>query len=416
MTNTPNIVVVTTHDSGRHFGCYGVETVQTPAIDALADDGVLFTQMFATSSICSPSRGSLMTGQYPQRNGLTGLAGGCWNWELTDPKRHLSHVLRDAGYRTGLFGFQHETANIPSLGFDRHEHGTPSTDGKKADAVGVAQAFAQFLQDDDGAKPFYAQIGFFETHTPYDRGGATPDDPEKVTVPAYAREDTEELRAHVAALHGAVRVVDQAVRITTDALRQSGREDDTLLLFNTDHGVELPRAKWTMFDAGLGIAFIMRWPGAGITGGKKCKWLLNNTDFLPTLAELTGLPVAHQLDGVSFAAALPPGETPAEGPRDTVYALFVNAEIYAARSRDYKLIRNFREGHTPAAQLFDLARDPLELEDLAQDPAHAEILADINERFWRWLKQVEDPILQGPVPTPYYHRAMADYHTRAEKE
>ena len=74
-SHKPNILIISTHDSGCHFGCYGIPTVHTPAIDGLAAEGVRFTNMFATSSICSPSRGSLLTGRYPQRNGLIGLAG-----------------------------------------------------------------------------------------------------------------------------------------------------------------------------------------------------------------------------------------------------------------------------------------------------------------------------------------------------
>ena len=76
----PNIIIITTHDTGRHFGCYGVDTVHTPAIDAIADDGFKFTNYFTTSPVCSPSRGAMLTGRYPQSNGLIGLTHSPWDW------------------------------------------------------------------------------------------------------------------------------------------------------------------------------------------------------------------------------------------------------------------------------------------------------------------------------------------------
>lgn len=104
MPQRPNILIISTHDTGRHFGCYGVPTARTPAIDGLAAEGVKFNRMFAASPICSPSRGALLSGQYPLTNGLVGLAGGNWNWELADYRVHLSHRLRDLGYHTAMFG------------------------------------------------------------------------------------------------------------------------------------------------------------------------------------------------------------------------------------------------------------------------------------------------------------------------
>ena len=118
MSSRPNIVIVTTHDSGKHFGCYGAGGVNTPNIDAFAAGGVRFDGMFSPSSMCTPSRGSLLTGQWPERNGLLGLSGPNWRYELADRSVHLSSVLRDNGYRTALYGFQHEAIDNGDLGFD----------------------------------------------------------------------------------------------------------------------------------------------------------------------------------------------------------------------------------------------------------------------------------------------------------
>lgn len=432
MQYRPNILVFITHDSGQHFGCYGAPTIRTPAIDALAADGVRLTRMFATSPICSPSRGSFFTGQYPQRNGLMGLADGCYNWAFTDPQRHLSHVLRQAHYRTHLFCHQHEAADAHTLGFD--EVAQCSAPSGEPNAVQVAERVADFLRNRrNSSQPFYAQVGVLQTHTPFGRGGVEPDSERGVWIPPWAiqqpwlREfsrlsgqpvnwtDLDSLRSYIAQLQGAVHHVDKAVAILTDALRSTGLEHDTLFVFTTDHGVELPRAKWTVFDPGLAIAFILRWPAGGLTGGRICDHLLSNVDFVPTLAQLLDLSIEHTLDGISFARALrEPHSTP---PREAIFALFVNSQLYGVRTSRYKLVRNFQEGYEPGrpelrrpAWLFDLERDPLELHDLSTDPHYAAALDEMNERFWRHLEAVNDPILHGPVPTPYYLTAIRDYH------
>lgn len=420
----PNIVVITTHDSGRHFGCYGAG-YDTPAIDSLAAGGVLCTRMFGVAPICSPNRVTLLTGQCPQRSGMMGLAGGQWAWEMHDYRRHLSHVARANGYQTHLFGHQHDTDFVERLGFDHlHQYLSPHNRRPGNGAPVIAERFAEFCATAAKDRPFYAQIGFFETHTPFDFGGATADDPATVTIPAWCQQEDEQTRQQVAALQGAARQADRAVGIILDALRTHGLERDTIVLFNTDHGPELPRGKWTMFDSGLGIAFIVRWPGGGIDGGRRCELLLSNEDWVPTLAELAGLNVPHDMDGRSFASAL--RGQPSAPVRDAVYALWVDMD-YSIRTDRYKLIRRFRGERVPSravgpdgrpilvppARLFDLENDPLELNNLADDPAAAPVLAEMDRRLWQWLESVGDPILRGPVPTPFYRTAIEDFRRSA---
>jgi N-sulfoglucosamine sulfohydrolase len=420
--NRPNILVITTHDSGRHLGCYGA-SVSTPAIDALAADGVKCTRMFSVAPICSPSRCSLLTGQYPQRNGMMGLAGGPWAWELNDYFKHLSHVTRSAGYSTHLFGHQHDTDFIERLGFDRlHAYLSPHDRNPEKNAPAIARTFAEFCKHRPADKPFYAQMGFFETHTPHDFGGAIAEDSAGVRVPSFTGLNDDESRRKVAALNGSMRRVDEAVAIIMLALRENDLDSNTLVLFNTDHGPELPRGKWTLFDGGIGINFILRWPAGGVSGGRSCDLLLSNCDFLPTLAELIDLPVQHSMDGISFAGALR-SETSPQQKRDAVYAMQVDSD-YGVRTDRYKLMRRFRGERVeprvthpdgkpmliPPVRLYDLANDPNELNDVAGDSTYAEVLADMDERLWHWLETMDDPILRGPVPTPFYLRAIQGYH------
>ncbi len=429
----PNVLMITTHDSGRHFGCYGIDTVRSPAIDALAADGFRFTRYFAASPVCSASRAAQLTGRYPQSNGLMLLSSPPWSWELNPGERHLSQLLRDQGYYTALFGLQHETENPDRLGFQARHRECHRDMRFGADtacsAPDIAGDVVRFLRTDAAARaPFYAQIGFFETHTPYDFGGAVPDDSKGVYVPPYLVEN-EAAREEFAGLQGAVRRADEAVGMILDALAATGLERDTLVIFTSDHGIETHRSKWFVYDPGLEISLLMRWPGGGVAGGHSCDWLLSNVDFLPTLLELLGVPAPDNVQGSSFAAALGPSGAAGPRPRSEIFAMMQGFKNYpdarCVRTDGYKLVRSFspergyqppvdlsrpgRPKKRPVVELFDLERDPLEFDNVAQQPEYAEVYRDLSDRLWDWLEAVDDPLLRGPVPTPYYHEAIAEY-------
>ena len=442
----PNIIIITTHDTGRHFGCYGVETVHTPAIDAIAEDGFKFTRYFTTSPVCSPSRGAMLTGRYPQSNGLIGLTHSPWNWRFNEGERHLSHILRDAGYHTALFGLQHEASNLDDLGFDV-AYAQRGETGGRATAPMVARALADFLRTDAAGKaPFYAQVGFFETHRPHAFGDVEPDDSKGVCVPPYLVDD-ETARRELALQQGAIRRIDDAVRSITDALAESGLEDDTVLVFTVDHGIEFPRAKFFCYDPGIGIALLMRWPGGGVCGGITCDHLLSNVDFLPTLMALIGQPVPGNVEGIGFAQVFANPDAPPV--RDAVFSIFYGSDSRSIRTDRYKFIRNFSPRRMidapinmtifsgaiiydflgrrmidtpinatnppkphlkqPVAQLYDLENDPNEFDDVARNPEYREIYNTLSQRLWQWMEDVNDPMLKSPIPTPYYWEAMADY-------
>ncbi len=294
MTERPNIVQITTHDSGRHFGCYGRATLHTPNIDGLAADGVLFPSYFCTVPICSASRASQLTGLYPQSNGLMDLTG--FGWRIRDGVPHLSQILKRAGYQTHLFGSQHEVQSpcLPRLAFDRIHPGSVAAD--------AAENVARSLLGDASCwqQPFYAQVGFAETHVPFDRNGTPPDTSKGLELPPYLA-DTLAGREAMAGFQGSVRAVDAAVGRILDALRRSGLEESTLVVFTTDHGVEMPRAKWFLYDPGIAIAMIMRYPAGGLIRGRTCDLLLSNVDYLPSVLELVGIGVPEHVQGRSFA-------------------------------------------------------------------------------------------------------------------
>src|SRR2546421_11092349 len=148
---------MTTHDIGRHLHCYGVVSVVSPNLDAMAADGVLFTQAFATAPQCSPSRASLATGLYPHNNGVMGLAHRGFDWELA--AQHAAALFSSAGFATYLFGGQHVTRHPDRLGFDAI-HPT-----NEIEAVIAAQPRDRRM---------YIEINFDETHRPYPPAGEPP--------------------------------------------------------------------------------------------------------------------------------------------------------------------------------------------------------------------------------------------------
>jgi len=424
-----NILMITCHDIGQHLGCYGVDTVHTEHIDALAKQGVRFENFFSTSAVCSPGRGSLLTGRYPQSNGLMGLTHKPWNWRLNDGQRHLAAILKEAGYRTTLVGLQHVTSGDPrGLGYDE----VLST-GRRAEET--VQAAKELFRKASGADaPFFAKVGFVEVH----RRAHWKEDIEKgVFVPGYLK-DTPAMREDLAAFQGSIRYFDRCVGEILEAVRCSAVADNTLIVLTSDHGIPYPGAKWTVRDAGIRVPLIMHCPALGLHGGKVYRQLISNVDVLPALLEMIGVEVPENVQGLSFKGLI---DGDCRVPlRKEVFAQFTPDALRDNASRcvrtdRYMLIRYFREGRTviypadvhpqefashrqrcarkwgerPFFQLFDLQNDPHQLADLGGSRKHAELAEDLSARLWRWMEQVGDPLLEGPVRTPYYEKAMEDY-------
>lgn len=420
----PNIVLITCHDLGRHLGCYGVPTVRTPFLDGLAAEGARFTNSFCTSPGCSPSRAALATGRYPHSTGVLGLAHAHFGWQLGPDEEHLAALLRDRGYHTALFGLQHVTYRPETLGFQEIFLDRPADEA-------VAN-FRSFLASRPQDQPFYAEVNFFEPHRPFDFGGVQPDDSLGVWVPPYLP-DTPECRGELAALQGAVHKADQSAAGLDAALTEAGLREDTLVVFTADHGIAMPRAKGTLYDPGIQTALLMRWPAGGIQAGTVVPDLVSNVDVVPTLLDLAGSnPHLPRIQGTSFAGLLRPGPYI---PRTAVYAekTFHNRydPLRAVRTDRWKLIARFEcsdpievpadimrgptyvqmlpqvLGGVAPFELYDLERDPLEQENLAGQPEHAEVELDLKRRLVDWMLDTSDPLLCGPVASPWNDSVVA---------
>ena len=414
----PNVVIVITHDTGRHLGAYG-RRVATPNLDRLAAEGVLFEQAFCTAPQCSPSRASLLTGLVPHRHGLIGLTHRGFRLHPDVLRRTLPRVLGEAGYSTHLFGFQHEAADPRELGYQQVVGARPTGSGPHL-CRDVAPAAADFLAGGP-TEPFFAMVGFEETHRPFEPTDTPLAD---VEVPSFLP-DTPVVRRDVADLEGSVREADRAIGQLLAALDRSGLADRILFIYTTDHGIAFPGAKGTLFDPGIEVGLIARGPG-GFGGGQRLPGLASNVDLLPTILEVCGLAPPADGDGTSLLPIVNGGvrdvrqEVFAELTYHTTYdpmrairterhkyvrsfadrPLHLPAHVDASPTKDLLRDRGFFEPRRPAEMLFDLAHDPLERTNIAGDPSSASVLDSLRDRLERWMRATGDPLLAGEVAAP----------------
>lgn len=428
----PNILYIIPHDLGPTLGCYGHPDVKTPNLDRLAAGGVRFSNHFCASTACSPSRGTLMTGRYAHSNGLMGLVNR--NWSLPENEQTIVDHLNEAGYETVHAGLQHERTKREMNRYRTYLGTQPGKD-RFCDAA-CAQVIEWLKGRAPGDGPFYLNAGFFECHAPWEREEyLNRYDPDAVTVPPHLN-DVPGMRRNLAAFLGSVSFMDEWVGRVLDALREAALEENTIVVFTTDHGISFPRAKGTLYDPGMRTPMITRWPG-GVRGGTEPDELVHGVDLVPSLLDLLGLPIPEAVQGRSFAPLLTGGEyQPAK-------EIFFERNFHdyidivrAVRTRRFKYIRNLTERNRPMMpsddptehrwnvlrdsgvprpleELYDLEADPNEFTNLAEDPAHADTLADLRGRLDRWMDETADPFRGA---TDFIHSPQRDviYRNLAE--
>ncbi len=409
----PNIIYIHSHDSGRYLLPYG-HPAPTPNIQKLAAEGVLFRRAFSGAPTCSPSRSVLLTGQWAHQNGMIGLAHR--GFSLNDYKKHIVHTLRDAGYQSVLAGIQHVAAKPETVGYD--EILRP----KSTSAVDVAPGAVAFL-DRKPTKPFFLDVGFFETHREF-HPPTTADDPRYIQPPVPIP-DTPETRLDMAAFYASARVLDDGVGKVLQALERNGLAENTIVISTTDHGVAFPLMKCNLEDFGWGVSLIVR--GGGFRGGKVSDALVSQIDIFPTICETLGIAKPAWLEGRSLLPLLRGEKTEVN---DEVFAEVTYHASYepkrAVRTQRWKYIRRFGDRNTPVLpncddglsktlwlkhgwkdvqlpkeSLYDLVFDPTEHHNLINDPAAQEALKDMRGRLDSWMKRTDDPLLKGPVPAPH---------------
>jgi N-sulfoglucosamine sulfohydrolase len=409
----PNIVYIHSHDTGRYIQPYG-HAIPTPNLQRLAEEGVLFRKAFCAAPTCSPSRAALLTGQCAHSSGMLGLAHR--GFGLREPKEHIVHMLRNAGYYSVLAGLQHVNRDTSSIGYDAVLAGR---DG--------AEVIASRFLDSAPQQPFFLDVGFIEVHRL--RGGwfteqGSGGDP-RYSLPPLPLPDTSEVRREMADFKASAEILDEKIGVVLKALEAKGAAENTLVICTTDHGPAFPGMKCNLTDHGTGVMLIMRGPG-GFTDGRAIDAMVSHIDVYPTICDLIGIAHPAWLQGRSM---MPLIRDEVQEINDAVYAEVTYHAAYepqrAMRTKRWNYIRRFEERLGPVLpncddglskelwlrhgwreraiateQLYDLIFDPYERQNVAGDKAHAEVLEEMRGRLESWMRATEDPLLEGPVPAP----------------
>jgi N-sulfoglucosamine sulfohydrolase len=409
----PNVLYLHSHDTGRYVEPYG-HPVATPNIQQLANQGIVFREAFCAVPTCSGSRACLLTGQYGHSNGMLGLAHR--GWELNDYDEHIVHTLRSAGYWSALIGEQHLSLDPERLGYDR----VVKVESTRVETVAPT---AIDLIGGEPPEPWFLSVGFFETHREFFA-------PSSVGDVLYSRPpanlpDVPATRRDMASYKASARSLDQGVGSVLAALDEHRLVDNTLVIFTTDHGIAFPGAKATLYDRGLGVALIVRGPG-GFEGGRVVDALVSHLDVYPTVCDLAGIEHPPFLQGRSL---LPLARREATEVRDEIFAEATFHAAYEPQrgvrtprpqynrrfgdralpvlpntddgpSKDLLLELGWGERPIPFAQLYDVALDPNEAANVIDDPAYADVRRDLEARLDRWMRDTDDPILDGPIAPP----------------
>ena len=422
----PNVLLLIADDLGMEVGCYGDKVAKTPNIDALAKTGTRFTHGFASVSSCSSSRASILTGLPTHQSGQYGLAHDTHNFHTLRNVQSVPRLLKPAGYRTGVIAKLHvQPAEVYPWDVE------VKTNGRNG--VAIAAAAKRFFEE-SGDKPFFLLVGFadphraqrgFDSQVPLKGMPTITFDPKTLPLP-YHIPDEPDARADLADYYGSVARLDFGVGAVLQALKDTKRNADTLVIFLSDNGIPFPGAKTTLYDAGLHLPLIVRTPG-GETAVNKA--MVSWTDVAPTILDWAGVKPAPAMGGKSLLLLLGKEDGPGRGlvfGSHQFHEITMYYPMRMARTRTHKLIVNLahelpvpsasdlynsdtwqgilkrnatmvgkrsREAfeHRPREELYDLTTDPDELKNLAADPAHADVLKDLRGKLKAWQVATKDP-------------------------
>lgn len=437
----PNLLLIVSDDQGyADLGCIGTKPMITPHLDRLAAEGVRASSFYVTWPACTPSRASVVTGRYPQRNGMTDLVrndmvnyGHRYTPEeyaispemtlgLDVRERTLGDVLRAAGYRTGVVGkwdlgqarrflplqrgfdffhgfgnngidyYTHERYGIPSMfagnARTQADKGTYSTDLFEREAL-------RFIRE-SGESPWFLYLAFNAPHGASSFASDAPDDkthngvqaPEEYTARYRGKVANERLARY----GGALTRMDDAIGAVLAHLQKTGQADRTLVMFFSDNGgsgnggdAPLRGHKGAMWEGGLRVPFVARWPGR-LPAGKVTDEFLTSLEVFPTLARAAGAALAEgvKIDGFDMLPVLR-GDTPS--PRTEMF--WQRRGDKAARVGKWKWVES-----TAGGGLFDLTADIAEAHDLSA--AEPETLRRLKDRFGAWKAEMDATEPRGP--------------------
>ena len=435
--NRLNVLFITTDDLGLQLSCYGETLIQTTNMDKLAASGVQFEIAYVAQASCSPSRSAMFTGLHTHSTGQYGLtnAGFALHPELRD--KTIPNLLKPAGYRTGIIGKLH-VAPEDSFQFDFRE----TDSGKTREVRWVAQRVEQFLKQ-TGDQPFFLMVNYSDPHAfrrkedrrkwyfppQVDGLPENPLPPGGKTLFAFQQIDTPEQRVRTAGYYNAVQRLDDGIGMLMDVLEKHNRREDTLVIFIGDHGPPFARGKTTVYESGIRVPFIVRWPG--VSRQMRSRAMVSTIDILPTILDATGVAPARKMHGRSLRPVLKNADAPWREYLVAEFHFHGGRPFYprrAIRDHRYKLIHNLLAGkakpstgidadpaykvsqqprydgtpvrrafdtfaNPPELELYDLKNDPVEFNNLAGKPEYRTIQKRLAKALLEYRKQTDDPFL-----------------------
>lgn len=410
----PNVVFFLGDDQSKFdHAAYGHPSVPTPTTEALLKEGLVFEKAFTGQAICAPSRSMLYTGMYPIKN-------GCFinHSKIRKGIKTLPSYLQELGYTVILAGKSHVK---PAQQFPWSKHFLPvKKKGLPRPWIPI-QKIDSFLAN-PGGKPFCLMIASEYPHGPYIQN--SPFKQSEVVLPPYLTKSDENLK-RATQYYANISEKESEFDSVLKMLDKHGLKESSVVFYSDDHGVS--RGKYTVYDSGLNVAFIVRWPGKIKPG--RTDALCSFADFVPTTIELAGGTPPKELDGKSLLPILEKGVV---DQHQYVYGVTVNQGIihrrvfpqrsvhdgryhyiYSFNTMEHlereraagKEINYFKqkgaEKHKaiPEEMLFDTQSDPHELKNMASNPELGEIKQRLKAELFQWMEEQNDYLSEnGPVP------------------
>lgn len=426
----PNIIYILADDLGwAELGCYGNKFNETPNLDKLAQQGMLFTDAYAAAPVCSPYRAALMTGQYPARVGITNYLRPRATNHLSLKHITMAEMFQSAGYVTGITGKWH-LSGYKSFGVEEtlpDQHGFDEVMASEKTDIRGGSYFHPYIYVDPSlpkklpgdteyltdrlnvealefierhkAQPFFLYKSHYAVHTHLN---GKPDLVKYFEAKPGAGKGPKAKKnnPHLAAQ---LKVIDEGLGMIMDKLDELGIAENTIIIFTGDNGGEsrvtsnapLRAGKSTTYEGGIREPMIVKWPGV-VAPGARCSTPTMNIDFYPTFAEMVGTRIepTQRIDGISIVPLLK-GKTLQ---RDTLYWHYPLEKPHflggrssgAIRKGDWKLLEFFDDGHF---ELYNLADDIGEKNDLSQQ--HLEKVSELKKLLSKWRRDVGAELAKG---------------------
>lgn len=333
-----NVLLITADDANwDSFGCTGCKIPGiSPNVDNLASEGMRFEHAHVTSAICQPSRSVIGTGRYPHRNGALGF----------DPIKPdvptIVECLKSAGYHTGILAKVEHMTPHAKFPWDYVVQGADLGNGRNPQLYyNHTKAFLE--QAKSSRKPFFLMANSQDPHRPFPTSEQAGEKshahnvsriykPEEVEVPGFLPQGIPDIKKEIAQYYTAVHRCDETVGQVLRALRETGFEDSTIVIFLSDNGISVPFAKTNCYEASTRTPLIIKWPGKVKPGSVDREHFVSGIDLMPTLIEALELPAVEGMDGRSFLDVLKGKKLPG---RDKVFTFITSTsarKFYPMRS------------------------------------------------------------------------------------